>query len=180
MGYNNMRPTLKSLESKLENSLLRVDTQMAELTTQIGRINSDLRCDLQFNVYDRLDTLSLKIDTLRKETEEKFDEIYDRFDEVYDRFDEVYERLDEHRKETAEKFAAVDARFDRLEARFDKFEAEFFPKIGEVIRDALYAVGFTYDPKLASFEQRISSLEWSSKCSRSAVYLSSSKFELSR
>ncbi len=180
MGYDKMRPTLKSLESKLENSLLRVDTQMAELSTQIGRINSDLRCDLQFNVYDRLDTLSLKIDTHRKETEEKFEEVNDKFEEVYERLDELNARLDEHRKETAEKFALVDARFDRLEARFDKFEAEFYPKIGEVIRDALCAVGFTYDPKLANFEQRISSLEWSRKCSRSALYLSSSKFELNR
>ena len=169
-----MRPTVKSLESKLEDSLQKVDARMAELNTQITRVNSDLRCDLQFNVYDRLDTLSLKIDTLRKEMAERFDAVNDRFEQNETRMDRLEQRMDR----LEQRMELLELRMERLEARFDRFEAEFYPRIGEVIRDALSAIGFTYDPKLANFDQRITSLEWSRKCSRPAVFYSSSRFEL--
>ncbi|MCC7528762.1 MAG: hypothetical protein IT342_09585 [Candidatus Melainabacteria bacterium] len=130
---------------------------MNKIDKRIDRMQSDLPCDLNFNVYDRLDILSLKLDAHRKETAEKFEEVGERFDRLEARFD------------------ALEARFDNLEARFTKLEAdvrEMPGRIMEELANMLWPHLSHNDIKHLEHDRRLKALETKANLSRRFFYYS--------
>ncbi|MBA3858226.1 MAG: hypothetical protein C0507_15080 [Cyanobacteria bacterium PR.3.49] len=116
-----MRQTTKSLESKLRSSTIRVTKQVKELKSGLNR----LKCDMDFDVYARFDTLTLKIDALRKEMNERFD-FNDEFITLTEGRSHRYEarlyRLEQRSDGLDQRMDKLDQRIKRIDQRLDKVE----------------------------------------------------------
>lgn len=99
---------------------------MKELKSGLSR----LKCDMDFDVYARFDTLTLKIDGFRAETRERLDQIDERLDKLEQRVGNLEQRVDklEQRMDTstdqivnlvAPMFEAI---YTRLDARLSAIE----------------------------------------------------------
>jgi predicted nucleic acid-binding Zn-ribbon protein len=137
---------------------------MNKIDKRIDRMQSDLPCDLNFNVYDRLDILSLKLDAHRKETAERFEEVGERFDRLESRFDALEARFDN-----------LEARFDNLESRFIKLEAEVRDMPGRImdeLANMLWPHLSHNDIKHLEHDKRLNALETKANFSRRIFYYS--------
>jgi chromosome segregation ATPase len=112
-----------------------VTKQVKELKSGLNR----LKCDMDFDVYARFDTLTLKIDALRKEMNERFDfndefitltegrshryeaRLY-RLEQRSDGLDQRMDKLDQRIKRIDQRLDKVEQRLDRVEQRLDQVD----------------------------------------------------------
>lgn len=94
---------------------------MKELKSGLNR----LKCDMDFDVYARFDTLTLKIDALRKEMNERFD-FNDEFITLTEGRSHRYEarlyRLEQRSDGLDQRMDKLDQRLDRDEQRLDQVD----------------------------------------------------------
>ncbi len=128
---------------------------MNKLDNRIDRLNSDLCCDLRFNVYDRMDILSLKLDTHQKQTAERFDNLEDNLSshrqETAERFDSLEGNLSSHRQETSARFDNLESRFNRLEGLFESLKSDLIEAFG--------CLSDNIDSILKNHEERLNKVE---------------------
>lgn len=138
-----MKSTNRSLESKLRSSTTRVTKQMKEVKSRLSR----LKCDMDFDVYTRFDTLTLKIDASRAETAERFD-LIDEFITLTENRSNRYEARLFRLEQGMDK---LDQRMDKLEQRMDTIPDQ----IVNLVAPMFEAMFTRLDARLSAIEKMV-------------------------